>query len=187
MGDNLLEEIDDKLKNWIVDAVENGLSKEGQNKLEETIQSNKSIFKIQFGSGGLANVLPMNIVVDNARKPMNVKVRKYVTEQRKLLEVYFTKLVNMDFLKHHSTSSSQSAQHLGLIDSEPMFRTTFDLRPINALTKAEYWPMLLIEAELSNFIGSMHFAYTDSCSSFGSVHLIRVLMTHAKLSHIKRQ
>lgn len=60
----------------------------------------------------------------------------------------------------------QTAPHVVQKDSKSRYRTTIDLRPVKAATTGEQWPMPIIEAELSNFIGSKQFALLDSCSSY---------------------
>lgn len=166
LGDDRIEDIEDELQKRIAEAVSNGLSRKGEKKLEEIIQQNKTVFKIRLGSGGPANVTPMKIVLDETKKPVKVKVRKYPKEQRKFLDTYFSKLVDMGFLKPCPQASWQAAPHLVPKESKSKFRTTIDLRPVNAATKAEQWPMPVIEAELSDFIGSTHFASIDFCSSY---------------------
>lgn len=97
---------------------------------------------------------------------VKVKVRKYGADQRKFLDVYFTKLVDMGFLKPGSQTSWQAAPHLVPKDSKSKLRATIDLRPVNAVTTAEQWPMPLIEAELDDIVGSIDFASIDSCSGY---------------------
>lgn len=68
---------------------------------------------------------------------MKVKVRKYPLEHKKFMDVYFTKLVNMDFLKIDPQAFWQASTHLVPKDSKSKFRITIDLRPVNSATKAE--------------------------------------------------
>lgn len=63
-------------------------------------------------------------------------------------------------------ASWQAAPHLAPKDSKSKFRTTIDFCPVNAATKAEQWPMPIIETKLSEFIGSKHFASLDFCSGY---------------------
>lgn len=69
------------------------------------------------------------------------------------------------------TVSWQSAPHLVPKDSPSMFRITIDLRPLNAATSPEVWPMPNLEAELSDFEGSEHFAFLDFCTVYWQMPL----------------
>lgn len=95
---------------------------------------------------------------------MKVKVRKYPAKQRRFFDAYFDKSVGMGFLKVCPQAPWQAALHLVPKYSKAKYRTTIDLRPVNAATKAEQWPMPIIVAKLSYLNGSKHFASLDFCS-----------------------
>lgn len=166
LGDDPIEEVEWKLQKRINEARANGLSGEGTEKLERIINRNRSVFRTRLGSDGLAKVPLMKISLDSSKTSVKVKVRKYPTEQRRFLDACFDELVKMGFLKVCPTASWQAAPHLVPKDSKTKYRTTIDLRPVNAATKAEQWPMPIIEAELGDFKGSKYFASLDFCSSY---------------------
>lgn len=166
LGDDSIEVIETELENQVAEALGNGLSSEGGRRLKQIIKNNMSVFKIRLGSGGPTKVKPMKIILEPSKKPIKVKVRRYPAEQRKFLNAYFSKLIEMGFLKPCPQAAWQAAPHLVPKDSNAKFRTMTDLRPVNAATKAEQWPMPVIEAELSDFNGCAHFASIDFCSSY---------------------
>lgn len=75
--------------------------------------------------------------MDETRKPVKVKVRKYLVEQRKFLDVYFPKLVDMGFLEPCPQAAWQVVPHLLPKEFKSRFRTNIDLRPVNEATKEE--------------------------------------------------
>lgn len=64
----------------------------------ETLKKHRYIFRIQLGSGDLAKVNPMKTNPDETKPPVEVKVRKYPPKQRKFLNAYIDRLVEMGFL-----------------------------------------------------------------------------------------
>lgn len=165
-GDDPPKEVENELKERIKEAVQNGLSKAGEKKLQEIIQRHRSVFRLRLGSGGPARVTAMKIRLEDGKMPVKVKVRKYPTDQRKFLDEYLDKLVKLDFIRPYPQAAWQAAPHLVPKNSKAKFRTTIDLRPVNAATIAEQWPMPVIEAELSDFKDSKHFASLDFCSGY---------------------
>lgn len=101
-----------------------------------------------------------------------VKVCKYSAESGKFLGKYVDKLVEIGFLKPCPQALGQAATHLVPNDSRSKFRITTNLRAVNVATEAEQWPMPVIEAELSYFTGSSHFASLNFVWDIGCVHWI---------------
>lgn len=118
LGDDSIKMIESELQNCVAKAVQNSLSDEGETRLKEIITKNKSVFKIRSGRGGPAKVKPMKIVSDPAKKPVKVKLRTYPSDQRKSLDVYFSKSVDMVFLKKYLQAAWQAAPHLVPKDSK---------------------------------------------------------------------
>lgn len=99
LGDDQLHEVDEELARRVEEATQNGMSQEGAKRLKQILEKHRVIFRIRLGSGGPAKVKPMKIVLDETKKPIKVKVRKYPAEQRRFLNLYIDKLVEMGFLK----------------------------------------------------------------------------------------
>lgn len=165
-GDDSQHDIDLELEKRVNEATFNGLSKHGVQCLKSAIAQHRSIFKVRLGSGGPAKVTPMKLQIDPSKLPVKVKVGKYPIVQRKFLDMYLSQLLSLEFIKPCPQASWQAAPHLVPKDSKFLFRTTIDLRPINSATKAEQWPMPIIESELSDFKDSKHFASMDFCAGY---------------------
>lgn len=99
LGDDSVEDIDNKLTTRIDEVVKNGLIRKGAERLEKIVKEHKSVLKNGLGSAGPVKVPPMEIVLDPAKKPVKVNGRKYHAEQRWFLNTYFSRLVEMGFLK----------------------------------------------------------------------------------------
>lgn len=93
-------------------------------------------------------------------------MREYPADQQKFLDASLIELVKTEFLKVCLTASWQAAPHLASKDAKTRYCTTTDLRPVNAATTTEQWPMPIVEAELSAFEESSQFASLDFCSSY---------------------
>lgn len=74
----------------------------------------------------------MKTRLDQSKTPVKVKLRKYPTEQRKFLDKYLSRLVELNFIKPCPQAAWQAAPHMVPKDSEAKYRTTIDLRPANA-------------------------------------------------------
>lgn len=106
-------------------------------KLKQTIQQNRSVFKIRLVRGGSAENTIMEITLDRSEKPLYVKVCKYPADQRRVLDVFFGNLVKLVSLKMCPAALWQAAPHLVPKDSKSRLGTTLDLNLVNAATKAE--------------------------------------------------
>lgn len=124
------------------------------------------VFRLRLGSGRPAETKPMEIRLDESRTPVKKKVRKCPTEQRKFHDEYLSVLVTLNFINAYLQASWQVAPQLVPKDPEAKFRTTIDVRPVNVATVGEQCPMPIIEAELSDFEDSKHFASLDFCSGY---------------------
>lgn len=76
----------------------------------------------------------MQIKVDLKKHLVKAKLRKYPPSQRRFLDKYVDKLVEMGFFIPNPKASWQAAPHLVPKDSMAQFRKTIDLRPINTAT-----------------------------------------------------
>lgn len=172
LGDDVEKDVEKEIAERINEAKTKELSEEGTLRLEKIIHKHKLIFRIRLGSRGPVHLPPMRITLDPTKQPIKVEVRKYPADHSKFLDAHFDKLVSMGFLKVCPQESWQAASHLVPKDSKTKFRTKIDLGAVNADTKAEQWPMPIIEAELSDFMGCTHFASLYFCSSYRQCSLV---------------
>ena len=83
------------------------------------------------------------------------------------MNAYIDRLVEMGFLIPNPDAEWHAAPLLvPKPNSRAEFRMTVDLRPVNAATKKESWPMPHLESELQDFAGSACFASLDFCSGY---------------------
>lgn len=113
------------------------MSNKGVEILAASIDKYKFILKIRLGSEGPARMPLMKIALDATKKSVKVKVRKHPAEHRKFLDAYFAEMVSTGLFKVCPTAAWQAAPHLVPKDSKSKYRTTIDLRPVNAATKPE--------------------------------------------------
>lgn len=108
----------------------------------------------------------MRIKLDPRKRPVRCKLRRYPAPQRAFLNKYVDKLVEMGFFIPNPNAQWQAAPLLVPKNSKACFRTTIDLRPVNAATIKQAWPMPNLDAELQDFAGSTCFASLDFCSGY---------------------
>ncbi len=107
----------------------------------------------------------MRVRVDETKRAVRVKARRYSVGQRSFLEKYVDALKDMDFVIDMPTAAWQAAPLLvPKKGSKAKFRLAVDLRPVNSATVRESWPMPHIEPELQDFSGSCYFASIDFVS-----------------------
>lgn len=73
-----------------------------------------------------------------------MNVRKHLAEHRKLLGEYPSEFAELNLIIPCSQGAWKAALHLVSKDSKAIFRTTVDLRPLNAAAVPEQWPMLMV-------------------------------------------
>ena len=114
----------------------------------------------------------MRVRLEPNRRPVRVKARRYSPEQRRFMEKYAEKLLDMDFVMIMPTATWQAAP---LIVPKPgskaKFRMAIDLRPVNSATVKESWPMPHLESEMIDFAGSNCFASLDFVSAYWKLAL----------------
>ena len=110
--------------------------------------------------------------VEPGKRPIRVKARRYPPDQRQFLDKYIDKLREIDFFVEMPTAEWQAAPLLvPKRDSKAKFRMAVDLRPINAATIKESWPMPHLDSEISDFAGSTCFAILDFVSGYWQLPL----------------
>ena len=125
------------------------------------------MFRITLDYTKPAAVKPMKIDLLKDVKPVRVRSRRYTAEGRAWLEKYVKALVDMNFLVPNSDASWQAAPLLvAKRNSKAKFRLATDLRPVNAATIKQAWPMPNLDSEVYDFAGSKFFAVLDFCSGY---------------------
>lgn len=101
------------------------------------------------------------------KRPVKVKARRYPTHQRAFLNEYVQKLVEMGFLIPNPDAEWQAAPLLvPKPGSKAQLRLAIDLRPVNAATVKQAWPMPHLDSEVQDFANSKFFATLDFCSGY---------------------
>jgi len=165
IGEDSEEDLRCAVEKMIEDAVENGLSPEGTNRLREMIKK-YPVFRIRLGKSPPADVEPMKIRLREGAEPIKVRTRRYSPDQRAFLQKYVEQLKDMDFVTEMPTATWQAAPLLVPKSGSAKYRMTVDLRPINSSTVKEAWPMPNIDAEVQDFKGSKFFAQLDFVSGY---------------------
>lgn len=105
--------------------------------LKRIVDRRKSVFRTKISSGETVRVPPRKITLYSTRKPVTVSVRNSPAGRKMVLDIYLDELVRMSVLKIYLEASWQVALHLGSKGSKSRFKTTVDLRTVNATSKAE--------------------------------------------------
>ena len=114
----------------------------------------------------------MRVRLEPGPSPVRVKARRYSPEQRAFMEKYADKLLEMDFCLVMPTASWQAAPLIvPKLGSRSRHRMAIDLRPINAATIKESWPMPHLDSEVMDFAGSNNFASLDFVSAYWQMPL----------------
>lgn len=121
--------VEKKLQNRFSKVIEKSLSNEGTTIQTTIVDNRKPISKIRFGSGGPAKVTSMKKNLDASKKPVEVKVCKYVADQWRFFDAYFEESVKTGFLNACVKAKWQAAPHLFPKGSKSRFKTTIDLQP----------------------------------------------------------
>lgn len=172
LGDNDRSELLSALKSRVEEARANGMSSQGCLHLSNLFNKYESIFRIRLGNSPPASVPPMRIRLKPDQTPIRVKARRYSAEQRAFMEQYADKLLEMDFAFIMPTASWQAAPLIVVKPgSRSKYRMAIDLRPVNAATVKESWPMPHLESEMLDFVGSTCFASLDFVSAYWQLPL----------------
>lgn len=114
----------------------------------------------------------MEVRLEENRRSVRVKARRYSPDQREFLNKYVETLVEMGFCVDMPTAEWQAAPLLvPKIGSKAKFRMAIDLRPVNAATVKVSWPMPHIDSEVNDFAGSICFACMDFVSGYWQLPL----------------
>ena len=174
LGEDTKEELDEALTELLYEAKCNGMSEGGLQRLAKIIKDYSSVFRIRLGKSEPAKVKPMRVQVDPKFQPIHVKVRRYSPQQQKFLDKYVETLKRAGMWIDYPGAEWQAAPLLvHKPNSKAKYRVTVDLRPVNAATILESWPMPNLESALNEFRGSSAFASIDFVSGYWQLPVAR--------------
>lgn len=104
------------------------------------------------------------IYLEETKTPVGVKLRKYPSEQRKLLDEYLSRLKTLGLIKTCPKLFGKQHRILFLKTRDPNSRQRFAYAQPTQPPIKNNGPCPVIEAELSDLKGSKHFASLDFCS-----------------------
>ena len=114
----------------------------------------------------------MRVRLHPERRSVKVKARRYSPDQHGFLVACVNALKDMSFFIDMPTAEWQAAPLLvPNRNSRAKFRMTVDLRPVNAATIKEAWPMPNLESEINDFKGSTCYASLDFVSGYWQMPL----------------
>lgn len=123
--------------------------------LQTLVNEFKDIFRIRLGNDPPVDVPPMKIEFDRPERPVKVRQRTYSPKQLTFLKNKVSELMKAGFIQKNNSSKWACAP---LVVPKPGskegFRFTVDLRPINAQSKKNVWPMPNADAMLAKLAGS---------------------------------
>lgn len=122
--------------------------------LKSLTEEFKDIFRVRLGADPPVDVPPMEIKFEQKERPVKVKQRSYSPRQMEFLKSKVEELVDAKFIFRNNASKWACAPLVVPKSGEEGFRFTVDLRPVNAQTKRNVWPMPNTEAMLSTLAGS---------------------------------
>ena len=114
----------------------------------------------------------MRVRLNEGDREIRVKVRRYSPDQRAFLDAYLQKLIELGFCEEKPTAAWQAAPLLmAKPNSRSKYRLAIDLRPVNAATIKESWPMPHLDSGVPEFRGSQVFAVLDFVSAYWQLPL----------------
>lgn len=172
LGEDPVEDLEAALASRVEDARRAGMTEGGLATLAALLKKHQHIFRIRLGKSSPADVKPMRVRLVEKERSIKVKARKYPQAQRKFFEKYIDTLEAMDFFFKMPTADWQAAPLLvPKPGSRAKMRMAIDLRPVNAATVKELWPMPHLDSEIQDFGGSTCFATLDFVSGYWQLPL----------------
>ena len=135
-------------------------------KLMSIVDTNADIFRARLGDDPPVKVRPMVIEFENEPKPIKVRQRTYSPEQLEFMKKKVEELIRIGYIHRNSTWKWACAPIIVPKGGTPKpgkerFRFVVDLRPINAQTKRNVWPMPNTDAMLAKLSGAKFFFAID--------------------------
>lgn len=157
-GDDDPDELRTTLKERLKEAVDAGISRNGEKRLHELMETYCDIFRLGLGRGPPAKVPGMKIQLKENVNSLRVKSRGNPPKQREFINNYIDELVNVGVLEDRPMAEWQAVPLLVLKPgSKDEYRMTIDPRPRNAAIKKESWPLIHIDPEVQDFSGDSYF------------------------------
>ena len=128
-------------------------------------------FRTKLGGDSAADVPPMKIILKQDAVPIRVRVRKYSPPQAVFLRSKVDELLQLGLVKRNATSRWACAPLIVPKPGPEAFRFTVDLRPVNAQTEPQAWPMPNMEAAMSELTGDTCFATMGLCHGYWQMPL----------------
>lgn len=126
----------------------------------------RKVIRIRLNAGPPAKAPPLKLSLKEGCKHIRAKPRSYSTENRTFLRNYTNKSVKYGFARPAISSPWVCAPLIVPKKTPALYRMTVDYRPINAATKPLTWPMLQIDAVLSDMRGAKAFSGIDFFSVY---------------------
>lgn len=123
-------------------------------------------FRISLGSELVAKVTAMNVIFDQNKNPVKVKLRRYPAEQWLLLNQYGDSQMKVRFMALDATASWQAAIYLVPKFPPAKLRTNINLRSVNTSSLGEIWPVLRFQSERFDLHGSMNDDFSDVWATY---------------------
>lgn len=122
--------------------------------LNELVQEFKDIFRTRLGADPPVDVPPMDIELVGPERPVKVRQRTYSPQQSTFLKEKVDELVRAGYIYRNVASKWACAPLVVPKPGKEGFRFTVDLRPVDAQTKKNVWPMPLADQMLAKLTGS---------------------------------
>ena len=158
--------VDDKeeLSKAIDDVIRRGkkhLPKRLHQQFQELVSKYKDVFRTTLCNDPAVNVPPMKVEFEGKERPVKVRQRTYSPEQLKFLKKKCDELLKAGFIYRNPNSKWACAPLIVPKEGPERFRFTVDLRPVNAQTKRNVWPMPHADAMLAKLAGATIFFKID--------------------------
>lgn len=162
IGIDSTADIDNSFKNILENAVSNGLSSTGKQRLEMLITKYRDIFRIKLGSDPPAKVAPLEITPTSDCKPHRAPQRRYSPPQRAFISNTIRQLEAVGAVYKNPTAKWASPALAVPKPGSNDFRFTVDLRIPNSQTIPISSAMPHLESKFQDISGSTRTRYLVS-------------------------
>ena len=146
-------ELNEAIKD-MVDRASKNLPVNLRPQLEALVTEFTDIFRTRLGNDPPVSVPPMIIEIEGDERPIKVRQRTYSPEQLSFLKRKVQELVKVGYIYRNNASKWACAPLIVPKEGKEGYRFTVDLRPINAQTKKNVWPMPHADQMLAKLTGS---------------------------------
>ena len=171
LGKDTEQEVDNGILNAAKEAEDNGISNTGKKTLSSMLNNYRDVLRLRLGNDPPALVDAMKVELKEDLTPIAAKTRRYTRDGRKFMEHYVDRVIEYGFGKVTTEAKWVAARVLVAKPAPPLFRLTFDYRPIKAATVPMTRPMPDIDSEMADLAGSKFFAVIDFVSGYWQLPL----------------